>query len=58
MMGGTKIFVPKEWNIILDTNNIMGDSKDQGEDIVGSDNSKTLRIDGTIIMGGLEVVRK
>jgi predicted membrane protein len=58
MMGGTKIFVPKEWNIILDTNNIMGDSKDQGEDIVGSDDSKTLRIDGTIIMGGLEVVRK
>lgn len=58
MMGGAKIIVPKEWNIILDTANIMGDSKDQNNDSGNvEDNSKTLKINGTIIMGGLEVIR-
>ncbi len=58
MMGGAKLIVPKDWNIILDTVNIMGDSKDDNaESEKVEDNSKTLKINGTIIMGGLEVIR-
>lgn len=59
MMGGAKIKVPKDWNIVLDTDNIMGDSKDRNaedEDVV-EDNSKTLKIRGTVLMGGLEIKR-
>lgn len=58
LMGGAKIFVPKDWNVVLDTANIMGDSKDKNDDSQSSeDASKTLKINGTIVMGGLEVVR-
>jgi predicted membrane protein len=59
MMGGAKIKVPKDWNVILDTDNIMGDSKDRNaeEDGVVEDNSKTLRVRGTVLMGGLEIKR-
>jgi predicted membrane protein len=59
MMGGAKIKVPKDWNVILDTDNIMGDSKDRNaeEDGVVEDNSKTLKIRGTVLMGGLEIKR-
>lgn len=59
MMGGAKIKVPKDWNVVLDTDNIMGDSKDRNaedEDVV-EDNSKTLKIRGTVLMGGLEIKR-
>ncbi|MCF8324053.1 MAG: cell wall-active antibiotics response protein [Leadbetterella sp.] len=58
MMGGAKIIVPKDWNIVLDTANIMGDSKDNStEDESVKNDSKTLKINGTVIMGGLEVIR-
>ncbi|MCP9757275.1 hypothetical protein EGI26_19110 [Lacihabitans sp. CCS-44] len=57
MMGGAKITVPKDWNIVLDTNNIMGDSKDHNAEDAVEDESKTLKIKGTVIMGGLEVIR-
>ena len=59
MMGGAKIKVPKDWNVILDTDNIMGDSKDRNaeEEGVVEDNSKTLKIRGTVLMGGLEIKR-
>ncbi len=59
MMGGAKIKVPKDWNVILDTDNIMGDSKDRNaeEDGVVEDNSKTLRVRGTVLMGCLEIKR-
>lgn len=58
LMGGAKIFVPKDWNVILDTTNIMGDSKDKNEDSQSAeDASKTLKINGTVLMGGLQVVR-
>lgn len=59
MMGGVKIKVPKDWNVVLDTDNVMGDSKDhnaENEDVV-YDNSKTLKIKGTVLMGGLEIKR-
>jgi predicted membrane protein len=58
LMGGAKIIVPKDWNVILDTSNIMGDSKDKnGGSQSTEDVSKTLKINGLIVMGGLEVVR-
>jgi predicted membrane protein len=59
MMGGAKIKVPKDWNVILDTDNIMGDSKDRNaeEEGVVEDNTKTLKIRGTVLMGGLEIKR-
>jgi predicted membrane protein len=58
LMGGAKIIVPKDWNVILDTSNIMGDSKDNnGGSQSTEDVSKTLKINGLIVMGGLEVVR-
>ena len=59
LMGGAKVFVPKDWHIILDTVNIMGDSKDQysEEGNTGSEIGKTLKINGTVVMGGLEIIR-
>ncbi len=59
MMGGAKIKVPKDWNVVLDTDNIMGDSKDLNAEDEGvvEDNSKTLKIRGTVLMGGLEIKR-
>ena len=59
MMGGAKIKVPKDWNVVLDTDNIMGDSKDRNAEDEGvvEDNSKTLKIRGTVLMGGLEIKR-
>ena len=59
LMGGAKVFVPKDWHIILDTVNIMGDSKDQysEEGNSGSEIGKTLKINGTVVMGGLEIIR-
>lgn len=59
LMGGAKVFVPKDWNIILDTVNIMGDSKDQyaEEGNTGNGIGKTLKIKGTVVMGGLEIIR-
>lgn len=59
MMGGAKIKVPKDWSVVLDTDNIMGDSKDRNaedEDVV-QDNGKVLKIKGTVLMGGLEIKR-
>lgn len=59
MMGGAKIKVPKDWNVVLETDNIMGESKDRNaedEDVV-EDSSKTLKIRGTVLMGGLEIKR-
>jgi predicted membrane protein len=58
LMGGAKIIVPKDWNVILDTSNIMGDSKDKNWGSQSTEDvSKTLKINGLIVMGGLEVVR-
>ena len=59
MMGGAKIKVPKDWNVEFDTVNIMGGSKDYNsdDDSYPENTNKTLKIKGTVLMGGLEIRR-
>ncbi len=60
LMGGAVIKVPKDWKVVFDTVNIMGGTKDKSEsdDIYSKNTSKkTLKIKGTVLMGGLEIRR-
>jgi predicted membrane protein len=56
VMGGVKLVVPSNWDIVINTTNILGGVEDKRRpspiDIV---NMKTLTITGTVIMGGIEI---
>ncbi|MCP9768592.1 hypothetical protein EGI22_11765 [Lacihabitans sp. LS3-19] len=57
-MGAVKITVPKDWRVVLDATSIMGASKDFNDGLEGQiDENKVLNIEGTVIMGALEIYR-
>ena len=56
-MGGVKLVVPSHWNVILNTTNILGgvDDKRRNYSPAAEGEEKTLIINGTVIMGGIEI---
>ena len=57
VMGGIKLVVPSHWNIIVNTANILGgvDDKRRTYTPTVEGQEKTLIINGTIAMGGVEI---
>lgn len=57
MMGGVKVFVPKDWTVKMDITAIMGGSNDNTADSVSLNPNKVLYVDGFVMMGGVEIKR-
>lgn len=57
IMGGTTIYVPKEWHIVIDVTPILGGFSDERFDspTTQKEPDNTVIIKGTVIMGGGEV---
>lgn len=57
VMGGVKLVVPRHWNIVLNTANILGgvDDKRRAYSPSPEEESKTLIINGTVALGGIEI---
>ncbi|MEZ4722536.1 MAG: LiaF-related protein [Flavobacteriales bacterium] len=56
IMGGLKIVVPQNWNVMVNTTNILGGVDDKRrESFVASEDTKTLLITGTVVMGGIDI---
>jgi len=54
LMGGLKIFVPPNWTVVTHASPIMGGVNDKTRS-VGSVSTQQLIIDGTVLMGGIEI---
>lgn len=56
IMGGVKLIVPDNWDVIINTTTLMGGVEDKRKlsPTVGADH-KTLILTGTVIMGGIEI---
>jgi len=58
IFGGTKIFVPKDWNVVIDVFPIFGGFEAKGirnpQQVL--DKSKVLKIKGVVIFGGGQIV--
>ena len=56
IMGGVKLIVPQNWDVELNTTNILGgvDDKRRGHGAT-IENTKKLVLTGTVIMGGVEI---
>jgi predicted membrane protein len=57
MMGGVRIFVPKDWTVNMDVVAIMGGSNDNKADSVALNPNKILHVNGFVMMGGVEIKR-
>lgn len=57
MMGAVKVLVPKDWTVKLNVTAIMGAAHDNKEDADVHNPNKTLIIDGSVLMGSVEVKR-
>lgn len=58
IMAGISLIVPTNWNVVINTTNILGgvDDKRRKENPNGAfDNEKTLIVTGTVLMGGIEI---
>lgn len=53
-MGGVEVFVPKDWRVVNEGTAIMGAFEDTRE-APPADATKTLRLRGFVLMGGVEV---
>jgi predicted membrane protein len=56
IMGGVKLIVPQNWDVELNTTNILGevDDKRRGNGAT-IENTKKLVLTGTVTMGGVEI---
>jgi hypothetical protein len=54
IMGGIEIFAPSEWSIVSEVTPILGAYIDKRRPTT-TPPSKTLFIDGVVLMGGVEV---
>ena len=57
IFGGTSIYIPKEWNVIVDVFPLFGGfgTKGKRDPMLVVDKNKTLRIKGVVIFGGGEI---
>ena len=53
-MGGVELFVPKDWRVVNEGTAIMGAFED-GRQAPRQDATKTLRLRGFVLMGGVEI---
>jgi hypothetical protein len=51
-MGGVEIHVPRTWTVVNRVNSVLGGVEDHSR---STDSGKRLVIDGTVLMGGLEI---
>jgi hypothetical protein len=54
LMGGLKIFVPPNWTVVMHASPILGGVNDKTRS-VASVSTQQLIIDGTVLMGGIEI---
>jgi predicted membrane protein len=52
IMGGVEIHVPRTWTVVNRVNSVLGGVEDHSR---STDSGKRLVIDGTVLMGGLEI---
>jgi len=52
IMGGVEIRVPRTWTVVNHVNSVLGGVEDHSR---STDSGKRLVIDGTVLMGGLEI---
>ena len=55
LLGGTKIVVPTDWNVIVEVSAILGGVTDKRIRTSGN-NQKTLRLTGHVMLGGIDIV--
>jgi len=58
IMGGVKLVVPENWDVVVNATNILGgveDKRTQRFDSVMQDNTKTLVITGLVTLGGIDI---
>lgn len=53
IFGQTRLFLPREWNVIVRTDNVLGSTQEKGWCNPNGEN--TLEIDGDIVFGKLEI---
>lgn len=58
LMGGVQLTIPKDWKVVKNNSNVMGGTEDFSLDENQVDSSKTIIIDGSILLSGLEIIRK
>jgi predicted membrane protein len=57
LMGGVKIFVPKNWEVEENITSIMGGTNDKKEGKIEKNAKGKLVLSGLTIMGGVEIIR-
>lgn len=55
LLGGTKIVVPTDWNVIVEVSAILGGVTDKRIRTTGNQ-QKTLRLTGQVMLGGIDIV--
>ena len=55
VMGGTKIIVPSNWEIRSQLTSVLGSIEDKRQNIGITDPNKVLIIDGSSVLGGIEI---
>jgi len=57
VFGGTKLYVPRDWHVKVESSNVLGGYVDKrvgvGENI---DMTRTLKIEGVNVFGGVELL--
>lgn len=54
--GGVKLVLPNNWDLQINTTNILGGVEDKRRELPPTETkTKTLRITGTIVLGGIEI---
>lgn len=57
LMGGVKILVPQNWNVSINTTNILGGVEDKRMKNIDSpvEKTKSLTLTGSVMMGGIDI---
>ncbi|MDI6807943.1 MAG: DUF5668 domain-containing protein [Candidatus Eisenbacteria bacterium] len=55
--GGVELFIPEDWNLIVKVTPLLGSVSDKRRKSgsAGTSGQKTLKISGTVIMGGIDI---
>ena len=55
ILGEIKVFIPREWKVVVDTNNVLGEVKNRHTQLAGVEPSATLFIKASAVLGEIEI---
>ena len=55
ILGGINLFVPREWNVIVDSSSILGGVDDKHRPVPAATVQPTLYVKATAILGGIDI---